>query len=181
MIVKMSQDKNLLITIPTTIYRGETNADLISFLVPAEYNGLNLNEYSATMRYIRPDGTGKVEELTYSPSQYDDYLTVSTVVNTQFTQQAGTVVAWLTFLDTEKAIVFKSGEVKIHVSDSKDIYEYLGEDDLDQFDKLVSRIDQLDASKADNVDLDDRILQLTSNGSPIGDAVIIEDVTWGTF
>jgi hypothetical protein len=52
---------------------------------------------------------------------------------------------------------------------------------LDQFEKLVTRLDYLDASKADNVDFDDRVLQLTSNGNPIGDAVVIEDVSWGTF
>jgi hypothetical protein len=181
MIIKMNKDKQLLITVPSAIYRGETKADLITFLVPTKYGNKNMAECAATLRYLRPDGTGKIEDLTYVPSQYEDYVEFSTTINSQFTQQAGIVTAWITFLDANEAIVLKSGEARIYVADSKDIYDYLDEGDLDQFEKLVTRLDYLDASKADNVDFDDRVLQLTSNGNPIGDAVVIEDVSWGTF
>lgn len=181
MIIKMTNNKDLLITVPTTIYRGETQADLITFYVPAHYAGKDMTEYVATMRYVRPDGTGKFEDLNFVPSPYEDYLELSTKVNTQFAQHAGLVSTWLTFLDVDDTIVLKTGEVDVPVCDSKDVYEYLGPEDLDQFEKLATRIEELDATKADGLDFNDRVLQLTAKDKPIGDTVLIEDVSWGTF
>lgn len=181
MIIKMNKDKQLLVTVPSAIYRGETKADLITFLVPAKHGNKNMSECAVTFRYILPDGTGKIEDLTYAPSQYEDYIEFSTTVNSQFTQQCGTVTIWLTFLDVDASVVVKSSEACIYVNDSKDVYDYLDEGDLDHFEKMAARLDHLDASKADNVDFDDRVLQLTANGNPIGDAVVIEDVSWGKF
>lgn len=181
MIIKMTGDKQLLVTVPSTIYRGENNADLLTFYVPAHYDDIDIAGCATTMRYIRPDGTGTFETLRIAQSPYEDYIELSTKANAQFTGQAGVMSVWLTFLDANDTTVLKTGEVKICIEDSKDIHEYFDPEELDSFDKLAVRIEQLDASKADNVDLDDHILRLTSNGTPVGDAVVLEGVSWSTF
>ena len=181
MIIKMTGDKQLLVTVPSTIYRGENNADLLTFYVPANYDGHNIAEYEATLRYVRPDGTGTFENLSFAQSPYPDYVELSTKAKSQFTSQAGTVYVWLTFLDANNSIVLKTGEAAINIAENKDIHDYFDPEDLDQFDRIFLRLEQLDSEKADSVDLDAHILRLTSNGNPIGDAVVLEDVSWGTF
>ena len=70
----MNEDKSLMITVPTTIYRGEKNSDLITFLIPGEYEGNNIADYKMTMRYILPSCLGRSEELVFQPEMYKSYL-----------------------------------------------------------------------------------------------------------
>lgn len=171
LIIKMNSDKSLLITIPTTIYRGEKNADLITFLVPMEYACHNMADCAAVMRYILPDGVGRSEGLNYDPLPYKNYLQFSTIADTRLTSNDGIVTLWLTFFNGNDEVVLKTGEVNVPISKNKNIYDYLPDEELDQLDQLVARIEYLDAMKADNLELNDRVLQLTSNGKLIGDAV----------
>lgn len=175
MYVKMSADKQLLITIPTTLYRGETNADMITFLVPAMYEGKNVADCTVTMKYILPDGIGKSEVLDCKPEKYREFLQYVTSVNTNLTAQAGEIVFWLSAIDFADAVVFKSGEAVTVVHESRDISDYLSPDDLDQLDALDARVALLEASKADNIVFhgEDSTIQLVANGQPIGDRVRI--------
>ena len=149
MIIKMNNSKDLLITIPTTIFRGEKNADLITFLIPMEYEDRNMADCAAVMRYILPDGTGRSEGLNYDPLPYKGYLQFSTVADTRLTKLDGLVTIWLTFFDGNDAVVLKTGEVNVPIAKSKNIYDYMCDEDLDQLDQLVARIEYLDAIKAE--------------------------------
>lgn len=179
MYIKMNSDKSLVITIPTTIFRGETRADLITFLVPAEYEGINLADCAMLMRYILPDGAGKSEPLSYLPEMYKSYLQFSTIVNTRLTAQDGEVIVWLTAIDGDDGVVLKTGEAIIDIQPSKDIADYFPEEDLDQLDQLAARISELEDTKADNIIFDDvnSTIQLTANGKPIGDKIVISAET----
>ena len=185
MYIKMNSDKNLIITIPTTIYRGENKADLITFLVPAQYGDINLADCAMMMRYILPDGTGKSEPLSYLPEMYKDYLRFSTVANTRLTSDDGEITVWLTAFDADDGVIFKTGEVIVTVEPSKDISGYLPQEDLDEIERLTAKVTELedgmaelDTRKADNMtyDSDGKILQLTSNGTLIGDPVDMSEM-----
>lgn len=177
MYIKMNSDKSLIITIPTTIYRGENKADLITFLVPAQYGDINLADCAMMMRYILPDGTGKSEPLSYLPEMYKDYLRFSTVANTRLTSDDGEITVWLTAFDANDAMVLKTGEVIVDIQPSKDIADYMHQEDLDALDALAMKVaeleedvDDLDATKADNLTYDAtaQTIQLTANGDLIG-------------
>ena len=175
MYIKMNADKSLVITIPTTIFRGETKAGLITFLVPAEQEGVKLADCAMLMRYILPDGTGKSEPLSYLPEMYKSYLQFSTVVNTRLTSQEGEITVWLTAIDGDDGVVMKTGETIVEIQPSRDITEYFPEEDLDQLDRLAARVSELEDSKADNIlfDKENSTIQLTANGRPIGDVIAI--------
>lgn len=175
MYIKMNDDKSLIITVPTTIYRGEKNADLITFLIPAKYENQNVADCSVVMRYILPDGTGHSDALVYLPEMYKGYLQYSTPVNTRLTAQEGQVTIWLTGFDLEDNVVLKTSEVLIKVEASRNITDHLSQGDLDQLDQMSAKILDLEQRKADNITFhaEDNTLQLVADGSEIGDRVEI--------
>ena len=178
MYIKMNNDKSLIITVPTTIFRGERNADLITFLIPNEYEGKNIADCAMIMRYVLPSGVGRSESLVYQPEMYKSYLQYSTTVNTRFTEERGDINIWLTAFDYDDNVVLKTGEVNVTVLQSKDINTYLPPDQISQIDELAAKVAELDLNKADNITYDraDKILQLTSNGNLIGDEVDMSDM-----
>lgn len=178
MIIKMTEDKSLVITIKTTIYRGEKNADIIRFLIPAEYEGHNLADCAFLMRYIDAKGVGHSEALGYLPELYKGYLQLNTVVNTRLTSDDGEVTIWLTAIDNNDSVVLKSGEVIVDIEPSKNISEYLTDEGLDELDALNARVDMLDKTKADDIICDDETgeIHLSSHGQKIGSTVDLGDV-----
>lgn len=175
MYIKMNEDKSLIVTVETTIYRGETRADLITFLVPSQYEGINLADCSMTLRYLLPDGTGKMEPLAALPEKYKTYLQFSTIVNTRLTSQVGSITVWLTAIDDINGTVLKTGECIVRISDSIDMDDHLPQEDIDQIDMLISRVSSLERSKADNLVFhqEDHTIQLTSGGVPVGNRIAI--------
>lgn len=175
MYIKMNDDKSLIITIPTTIYRGERNADLITFLVPAEYEGKNMADCAMLMRYINPEEVGKSEPLSYKPEPYKGYLQYSTVVNPKFTSLDGDITVWLTALDHNDGVILKTGETAFTIQPSKDVADYMSDEDMDQLDRLEAQVQALQKQKADNIvfHAEDSTIQLVSEGVEIGDRIAI--------
>ena len=169
MYIKMNEDKSLMITVPTTIYRGEKNSDLITFLIPGEYEGNNIADYKMTMRYILPSGLGRSEELVFQPEMYKSYLQYSTQLNSRFTEERGEITIWLTAFGRDGDIVLKTGEVAVTISQSKDISAYLPPNELDQIDQLAAKVAELEAKKADGLSYDEAksVVYLTRGGIPI--------------
>ena len=178
MIIKMTDDKDLIITIKTTLYRGEKNADIIRFLIPAEYEGRNMADCAFLMRYIDANGSGRSEALGYLPEMYKDYLQLSTVVNTRLTVADGEVTIWLTAIDSNDSVVLKTGEVIVDINPSKNITDYFSDEDLDELDALAAKVDMIDKTKADDItcDLVTGEIQLSSHGEKIGSSVDLGDV-----
>lgn len=175
MYIKMNSDKSLIITIPTTIYRGENKADLITFLVPAQYGDINLADCAMMMRYILPDGTGKSEPLSYLPEMYKDYLQFSTVANTRLTADDGEIIVWLTAIGDDGSTVLKTGEAIVPVYPNRDIADYMQPEELDQLDMLAAKVAELEQNAVDTIifNADDSTIQLSANGSPIGERIYV--------
>lgn len=151
MYIKMNSDKSLIITIPTTIYRGENKADLITFLVPAEYGDINMADCAMMMRYILPDGTGESEPLSYLPEMYKDYLQFSTVANTRLTAGDGEIIVWLTAIGDDGSTVLKTGEAIVPVYPNRDIADYMQPEELDQLDMLAAKVAELEQNAVDTI------------------------------
>lgn len=182
MVIKMTEDKSLLITIPTTIYRGERRADVLRFLIPSVYENINLADCALMMRYIRADGSGKSEALEYLPELYKGYLQYSTMVNTRLTAEDGDVIVWLTAYGDNDAVVLKTGELTLDILPSRDVADYMSDEDMDELEELNEKVRMLEATKADNIicNIEEDELQLTSNGELIGDPVDLGQITGGS-
>lgn len=173
MYVKMSADKSLIVTVPTTLYQGERNADLITFLVPAEYESKNIADCEMQMLYVTPDGETHAEALRYQPEMYKDYLQYSTVVGTGLTAQEGEVVVWLTAQDEDDFLVVKTGEVIAYIRPCRDMSDI--SEDVGRIDRLEMQVEALSRQKADNIVFheEDGTIQLVADGVEIGDRIAV--------
>ena len=176
MYVKMQTDKSLVVTVPTTIYRGEANADTLIFLLPVQYDYISVADCTVMLRYIDPKDVGHSEQLSLQPEMYNQYLQYAIRIDTKLTDIAGSVRLWLSCVSSNDNAVFKTGELTITIRESVAIEEHLPPEDLDQIDKLVLAVENLERTKADNLvyDAEDGSLQLSAEGVLIGDEVILD-------
>ena len=161
--IKMNDDKSLIITVPSTIYRGENNSGMITFLVPAQYQGKNLTGCYFWMRYTLPSNVGDSEPLSIESEIHKGYLKLSTTINTRISKEEGPVTVWLTATDSSDYMVFKSGELRINIGPSQDISDCLEQEDVDQLDLIDIEVDKLQDAVED---LEERIGQSAEGISP---------------
>lgn len=143
MYIKMNNDKSLVVTVPTTIYQGERNADLITFLIPGYYNGDNLADYAIVMNYVLPSGVRYPEDLVCHPEMYKSYLQYGTKIDTRFTEEAGVVRIWLAALDDNDDVILKTDEVIIAIQESDDVTGYPTPDEVEKLNKLEEKLNKL--------------------------------------
>lgn len=173
-VIKMEDDKSLVTTIKSTIYRGELNANHLLFLLPNEWEGHLLADYGVRLDYIAPDGVGHSEILCAEKDSYKGYLQFYVPVDCPMTDQAGSVELWLSILDMYGTVVIKTGSNYLLVEERKAISGYYPAEKRDLLDTLASDVETLKHTKADNLiyNAKDDFLQLSAEGEPIGDKVI---------
>lgn len=182
-VIKMDSDndKSLITTIQSKIYQGERNADTLVFLVPMEFENKNLADCTLLLRYILPNGSGRSEELEMDVEPYNNHYRYKLKASSRFTEVSGNIELWLSVIDMYDNFILKSGTMFINVTPSKNISDYLSDEDLDQLDKLSAKVELLERNKADDILYDNkkRALQLSSNGIPIGAEVDISSAVSG--
>lgn len=174
--IKMEDDKTLVTTVHATIYQGEKNADTLVFLVPISYSGISVADCTILLRYILPNGDGHSEELSLYPLPYSTkYYQYMLSVASRFTDTVGDIELWLTALNVDEDVVFKTSSTIVTIDKAKNIEDYLSEADRDQLLALASRVNALQKEKADSLTYDGatRRLSLTSNGVNVGEAVTV--------
>ena len=78
-------------------------------------------------------------------------------------------------------LTLKTGSIYINVTPSKDITDYFSPESRDQLEQLTIKVSKLEKEKADNImyDSEEKYLQLTSQGKPIGDQLDMSSVDTG--
>jgi len=178
--IKLTDDKELETTIHSTIYQGDKNSDTLVFLIPRKYEDVNMSDCFLSLRYILPDGTGRSEELEMFPIPHnEEYFQYRLTLASRFTDIAGEIEIWITAMNFEDDVLFRSGTTKISVIPHKNIERYLPPEDLYQIDKLAAKVNKLEITKADDLSWSEesKQLQLTSRGKLIGNAVDLNSAT----
>ncbi len=171
--IKMEDDKSLVTTIKSTIYRGELNACKILFLLPNEWEEHLMADYGVRLDYILPDGVGHSEMLAAEPDSYKGYLQFYVPLDSPMTDQAGKVELWLSVLDRDGAAVIKTGSVFLDVVERKAIADYYPAEKRELITVLSGEVEALKRTRADNLvyDTEGDFLQLSAEGRPIGGKV----------
>lgn len=179
--IKMNaEDKSLETTVEAKIYQYERNIDTLVFLIPRYYEETNMADCAVMMRYLLPSGAGKSEELVMSPLPYNkDYYKYHLKLTTRFTENIGDIELWLNIINLEGEVILKTGSVKLSISETKEITDYMVPEDLNQLDKLDAKIKLLEKFKADDItsNAEGTGVQLKSKGMPIGNAAKINPTT----
>lgn len=97
--IVMDKHKNLNTTVRTTLFQKESMVDKIQFLIPPTYNGIELNNYTAILKYVDPNGNFHSEKLIADEETYKNYLRYTIDVKSNLTHTAGVVTIRLSFLD----------------------------------------------------------------------------------
>lgn len=187
-IVVMQKDKSLLATVTTTLYQHENLVDKVFFLFPQNYNGLELSECTAVIKYLDQGNVPHTEVLQKSEELYKDHLQYFLPIDSSLTKFAGDVKVRITFSKTDvaenKQYVLNTGEITISIAPLSDYYAFVPDESLEIVDQLICKLDAkiaateaiaeiYDKKKADNITYDENKLQLTSNGEKIGNAITI--------
>lgn len=185
----MNNDKSLTATVVTTLYQREKLADKIQILIPPNYGELDLNEFTATLKYVDQANVPHAEILKKDAELYKEHIRYVLPVDTNLTQYAGDIAIRITLqkndMEVRKTYVVHTGELVIKISPLKDYYSFVPDESLEFVDQIVSDLqnkisaldkiaDIYDKTKADNIQIKNgKTLQLLSNHIPIGDEVTV--------
>lgn len=171
--------------------------DSLHFLVDPTYKGLDMSGFTVMMEYVLPVSREYHSEiLVKSDALYKEKLEYKLPFDTCLTKEAGNIEVQLTFVkvsldadgnNTQQVRKTNSTTIKIlPISAWSDIVadNALGAIDqrLIQAEAMINAVgemaQQLDSTKADNITYneEDNYIQLTANGTPIGDKITLETV-----
>lgn len=191
-------DTNELITsVKERIMQRSKLVDSLHFLVDPTYKGLDMSGFTVMLEYLLPVSREYHSEiLVKSDALYKEKLEYKLPFDTCLTKEAGNIEVQLTFVkvsldadgnNTQQVRKTNSTTIKIlPISAWSDIVadNALGAIDqrLIQAEAMINAVgemaQQLDSTKADNITYneEDNYIQLTANGTPIGDKITLKTV-----
>lgn len=116
MVLKMSKDRTLIMTVPNTTYKDEHNAETIKVIMPKQIEGKDAKLYSIWLCFINEEKLGKAisvsEFLTdHSSSSYFIEFPMDNI----FTYVAGKIKIWLKLLDDQTGMIDYTNYVTKHI------------------------------------------------------------------
>lgn len=191
--VIVGTDGSMVASVVEVITQNSNMAHTLRILAPTEYCGYDVREFMAVLEYKTPEsGSVGTETLTASAEEYKGYIEYLLPVKKSMTAEAGELLISVTFMQNIKAtdsgdtepVVLKTQAAEILVVETDGWTGDLPESTLNAIDEKMLELqsmqdelkdmqDNLDNSKADGLVYEEHELQLTANGSPIGESVTI--------
>ena len=195
----INADNSITASLTERIMQRSKLVDNLHFLADMIYSGVDMTEYTVLLEYKLPVSKSyKTEILKKSTELYKNKLEYKLPFDTNLTSEAGDIEFWLTFSDVEMTAegetiqrVRKVGPGVVHITPISNWADMVPDEALSPLDQRIlelialnkSMYDQLNINldgKADNIKYQNNILQLTSNGKEIGNAVEIAGGGSGT-
>lgn len=192
-VILINKDNTLSAPKKQRIIQRSKLVDTMWFLVDPMYNGHDMTNATVLLEYLKPISKKYCNEiLVLSDDRYEDHLKYTLPVDTELTDEHGSVELQLTFIYVDidvdgKAIqrVRKtSPAIKIEIVPISAWSDIIPDSALSAIDQRIIKTDAqikalndmseiINATKADNLTYDGEKLQLTSNGNKIGNSVDI--------
>lgn len=188
----INADNSITASLIERIMQRSKLVNSLHFLADQTWQGLNMADYTVLLEYKLPVSKSyKTEILKKSTELYKNKLEYKLPFDTNLTSEAGDIEFWLTFSDVEMTAegetiqrVRKVGPGVVHIIPISNWADVVPDEALSSLDQRLielialnkSMYDQLNINldgKADNIKYQNNILQLTSNGKEIGNAVEI--------
>ena len=117
----MSKDKTLIMTVPSTTYKDEHNAETIKVIMPKQIDNKDLKHCSVWLCFINEEKLGKAIDVTEFLSDYSStHYYVEFPMDNIFTYVAGEVKIWMKLLDSETEMVDKTNYVTKYIQTHPD-------------------------------------------------------------
>lgn len=166
--ILVNDDNTLQTSIRTRIMQGSKNVDNLHFLVNPNYNEIDMTDLTVVLTYIMPiSKERKTLTLTKSEELYKERLEYKILLDDDenlITSESGDIKMWLTFMNGD------------------DVVRYTTPTILSVYPTEETTVNPNDPSQTHNVDnifldKDTNSIYLTSNGSAVGAAIPINDLS----
>ena len=161
--IKLDTDMNLTITVREPLYRGDNLNRKIIYLVPVQIGEIDMLTAYVYLNYVRADGVADVAVLERMDKKYNE-----------------------SYYQYTCPTVSTSGECMLQIRASQNMDDCLCDHHLtalyqiqkhmeEKLAELGESVDAVASGKADNIVFhpEDSTLQLTANGVPIGDRILV--------
>lgn len=190
----LNETNELITSVKERIMQRSKLVDNLHFLVDPIYKGLDMADFTVMLEYLLPISREYHSEiLVKSDALYKDKLEYKLPLDTNITKEHGNVELQLTFIKVELDAEGKSTQYVrktsptvltiLPISAWSDIVADSALSAIDQrliqVDAMINAMNEmnnyLDETKADNIVYDEegKYIQLTSNGNPIGDKIVL--------
>lgn len=192
MYIKLDESMNLVVTVNEPLYRGDNLNRKIIYLIPLTVGEIDMLTANVYLSYIRADGVADVVILERMEAKYkENYYQYTLPVTCKLTRYPGEVCTWVQIYtgSPSNPIVSKSGECMLYIQESKSMDEYLDDNKMtalyqihhqmntgfEHMEESIIAVEAIASAKADNIvfNSEDSTIQLTANGEPIGDKVVV--------
>lgn len=195
--ILVTDSNELVTTVKERIMQRSKLVDNLHFLVDPKYKDVDMTDFAVTLEYVLPVSREyKTENLVKADALYKEMLEYRLPFDTNLTKEAGKIEIQLTFvkasLDADgNAIqqVRKTSKATINIIPITAWSDIIADSALGALDQRLIMVDAMinafddmiqciDNTKADNIiyNEDENYIQLTSNGSPIGDKIALKSV-----
>ena len=116
MVLKMLNDKTLIMTISNATYKDEHNAETVKIIMPKQIDDIDLKQCSVWLCFINEEKLSKSIDVSeflkdYSPSHHYIEFPMDNI----FTYVAGEVKIWLKLLDSKTGMVDYTNYITKHI------------------------------------------------------------------
>ena len=173
----MDKYKNLNTTVRTTLFEKESLVDKIQFLIPPQYEDIELADYNAVLKYVDPNGNFHSEILACDSEMYKNYLRYALPVDTKLTNVSGAITLRLTFIDfsddPESPEVYKleTNSTTLRINKPDGFNEYVNFEDIEAY---KAELAKLKAEMPTDLEIgENENLHMVHDGEKIGQGVEI--------
>ena len=192
--ILVKDNNELVTTVKERIMQRSKLVDNLHFLVDQTYKNVDMSDFVVTMEYILPISREyKIETLVKSDELYKEKIEYTLPFDTCLTKEHGKIEVQLTFtkvaMDADGNVVQqvrKTSPTSITIVPIAAWSNMIADSDLTALDQRIimtqamveaanETLAAIEMSKADNIvyDKDTNVLQLTANGNPIGDKIVL--------
>lgn len=189
--IKLDESMNLVMTVNEPIYRGDNLNQKIVYLIPLQVGEVDMLAATPYLSYIRADGVADIVRLERTEEKYKEaYYQYVFPVSCRLSKYPGEVCTWLQIFSgtPSNPTIAKSGECLLYVEESKNMDDYICDHQLSAIYALQKQTETTENGvatirvemdkKGDNLvyDSEKKILQMSSNGKLVGDAVDMSEM-----
>ena len=101
----MMNSKSLRTTIIEPVHENDDNINSFRFLIPQNFNGIDMRLFYVLLKYIAPDGQTQYMNVNYEDSLYQSMLSIVVPITRKFTYKSGTLRLALGFISKEDSFI----------------------------------------------------------------------------
>lgn len=131
MVLKMLEDKTLIITKMGNTYQGENNAEIIKIILPRLLNDTDITDCQIYLHFLNKQNYGNKVEITESLSVLDEKHYVAQFPVTEIlTEEAGNIDIWLSILysSEDRSVLAKTNSITYTVKSHFQIADDISDD-----------------------------------------------------